>query len=131
MVLGEIKRLTKFAMQYENEFANIVMGNSITAAEQEQQARQKELSSLKTRDKELDVLFERIYEDNVCGKISDDRFAKMSVKYETEQKGIQIKIKELETEINATKNKSVASDMFLGTVRKYTRAKKANTENVK
>ena len=124
VVLGEIKRLTKFAMQYENEFANIVMGNSIKAAEQEQQARQKELSSLKTRDKELDVLFERIYEDNVCGKISDDRFAKMSVKYETEQKEIQIQIKELETEINATKNKSVTSDMFLGTVRKYTRAKK-------
>ena len=67
------------------------------------QARQKELSALKTRDKELDVLFELIYEDNVCGKISDDRFAKMSVKYETEQKEIQIKIKELETEINATK----------------------------
>ena len=34
--------------------------------------------SLLARDDELDGLFERIYEDNVSGKLSDDRFAKMS-----------------------------------------------------
>lgn len=86
VVLGEIRRLTKLATQYESEFANIVMGHSIQAAQQERRQKQKELNTLAARDKELDNLFEHIYEDNVSGKISDDRFAKLSAKYEAEQK---------------------------------------------
>lgn len=46
VVLGEIRHLTKFATQYETEFAKIVMGNSIKTAEQEQKSKQKELNSL-------------------------------------------------------------------------------------
>ena len=52
-------------------------------------------------------MFEHIYEDNVSGKISDDRFAKLSVKYESEQKEVTARIKELETELNTEKSKSV------------------------
>lgn len=63
VVLGEIRRLTKLATQYESEFAKIVMGHSIKAAEQERQLKQKELNSLTARDKELDNLFEHLYED--------------------------------------------------------------------
>ena len=124
VVLGEIKRLTKFATQYETEFAKIVMGHSIQAALQEQQLREKELKALIARDRELDTLFERIYEDNVSGKISDDRFAKMSVKYESEQKDIVSRISLLRDEIEQNKSKSVTTDMFMATVRKYTRARK-------
>ncbi len=124
VVLGEIRRLTRFAMQYENEFAKIVMGNSIKAAEQERQLKQKELNALNVRDKELDTLFERIYEDNVSGKISDERFSKMSVKYESEQKEVQTKIKELEVQLRKEESRAVTSDMFLSSVRKYTRVKK-------
>lgn len=124
VVLGEIRRLTKLATQYESEFAKIVMGHSIKAAEQERHLKQKELNSLTARDKELDNLFEHLYEDNVCGKISDDRFAKMSVKYESEQKEVSSRIKELQTELESEKSKAVTSDMFMASVRKYTRARK-------
>lgn len=124
VVLGEIRRLTKFATAYEDELAKIVMGNSIKAAEEKRKARQKELETLIARDKEIDNLFEHIYEDNVSGKIRDERFSKLSVKYESEQKEIQEKIKELQTELDHDKTKVVTSDMFLSSVRKYTRAKK-------
>lgn len=124
VVLGEIRRLTKFATTYEDEFAKIVMGNSIKAAEQERKAKQNELNTLLSRDKELDVLFEKIYEDNVSGKISDERFAKLSVKYETEQKEIHEYAQELQNALEREKSKEVTSDMFLASVRKYTRAKK-------
>ena len=100
------------------------MGHTIKAAEQERQLKQKELNSLIARDKELDNLFEHLYEDNVCGKISDDRFAKMSVKYESEQKEVSSRIKELQTELESEKSKAVTSDMFMASVRKYTRARK-------
>ena len=124
VVLGEIRRLTKLATQYESEFAKIVMGHSIKAAEQERQLKQRELNSLIARDKELDNLFEHLYEDNVCGKINDDRFAKMSIKYEAEQKEVSSRIKELQTELESEKSKAVTSDMFMASVRKYTRARK-------
>ena len=74
-------------------------------------------------DEELDGLFERIYEDNVSGKLSDDRFAKMSRRYEDEQKEISEKIKALRAEMDKLSSKSVTADMFISTVRKYTRAK--------
>ena len=47
--------------------------------------KQRELDALTARDRELDMLFERLYEDNVAGKIDDARFAKMSKRYEQEQ----------------------------------------------
>ena len=124
VVLGEIRRLTKLATQYESEFAKIVMGHSIQTAQQERRQKQKELNTLVARDKELDNLFEHIYEDNVSGKISDDRFAKLSSKYETEQKEIAARMKELQEELDSDKSKAVTSDMFMASVRKYTRARK-------
>ena len=90
--------------------------------------KQKELNSLIARDKELDTLFEKIYEDNVSGKISDERFSKLSVKYDTEQKELNIRVKELEDELAKKQNKSVSTDMFITSVRKYTRARKLTTK---
>lgn len=124
IVLGEIRRLTKLATQYEDEFAKIVMGHSIKTAEQERNLKQKELNTLIASDKELDNLFEHLYEDNVTGKISDDGFAKLSIKYETEQKEISSQIERLQTELENEKSKNVTSDMFMASVRKYTRARK-------
>ena len=124
VVLGELKRLMKFATMYEDEFSQIVMGSTIKTAEQKRKDKEKELSVLIARDRELDSLFERIYEDNVSGKISDERFAKMSVKYEGEQKELSERIKSINKELEAEKSKAVTSDMFLASVRKYTRMKK-------
>ena len=60
----------------------------------------------------------------VSGKISDDRFAKLSVKYEAEQKEVAVRMKELQEELDSDKSKAVTSDMFMASVRKYTRARK-------
>ncbi len=80
VVLGEIRSLTKFASQYEKMFAEALMGYSQQSAVTERQSMQKELYALQARDRELDTLFEKIYEDNASGKISDERFARMSIK---------------------------------------------------
>ena len=124
VVLGEIRRLTQFATKYENEFATILMGHSIEVAELDQKRKEKDLKKMKARDNELDILFEKIYEDNAMGRITDDRFAKLSVKYETEQKELVAKINELQEELDQKTVKTVSTDLFIETVRKYTRAKK-------
>ena len=124
VVLGEIRRLTKYAGLYEDDFLKEVIGHSRQAEETERRLKEKELKSLLARDDELDGLFERIYEDNVSGKLSDDRFAKMSRRYEEEQKELSEKIKKLRSEIEKQSSRATSTDMFMSIVRKYTRARK-------
>ena len=124
VVLGEIRRLTKFASLYEDEFVKAVIGHSQQAEQTDRKLKEKKLQTLLARDEELDGLFERIYEDNVSGKLSDDRFAKMSRRYEDEQKELSEKIKKLRSEIEKQSSRSMTTDMFIGLVRKYTRARK-------
>ena len=122
--LGEIRRLTKFASLYEDEFVKAVIGHSQQAEQTDRKLKEKELKTLLARDDELDGLFERIYEDKVSGKLSNDRFAKMSRRYEDEQKELAEKIKKLRSEIEKQSSRSMTTDMFIGLVRKYTRARK-------
>lgn len=124
VVLGEIRRLTKFASQFEDEFVKAVIGHSQQAEATDRKLKEKELKALQARDEELDGLFERIYEDNVSGKLSDERFARMSRRYEEEQKELAEKIKALRAEIDKQNSQSMTTDMFISLVRKYTRARK-------
>ena len=81
----------------------------------------------KPKDTERNIfsgLFERIYEDNLSGKLSDERFSRMSQRYEAEQLELKERMKTLRTEIEKLASESVSTDMFLSIVRKYTRAKK-------
>ena len=57
-------------------------------------------------------------------KLSDDRFAKMSRRYEDEQKELAERIKKLRSEIEKQSSRSMTTDMFIGLVHKYTRARK-------
>ena len=124
VVLGEIRRLTKFASQFEDEFVKAVIGHSQQAEATGRKLKEKELKALQARDEELDGLFERIYEDNVSGRLSDDRFARMSRRYEEEQKELAEKIKALRAEIDKQSSQSMTTDLFISLVRKYTRARK-------
>ena len=75
--------------------------------------KQRELDALTARDRELDMLFERLYEDNVAGKIDDARFAKMSKRYEQEQGENAKKIKALRLELKRTKANAWTLTFFL------------------
>lgn len=124
VVLGEIRRLTKFVSQYETQFAKLMMGFTQKAMESERKQVQLELSKAKARDRELDTLFEKLYEDNVAGKITDERFVRMSKKYESEQAELRSSIKSLQADIERIDGKAATADMFISAVRKYTRARK-------
>lgn len=56
VVLGEIRRLTKFVGQYETQFAKLMMGFTQKAMAAERKQVQLELSTAKARDRELDTL---------------------------------------------------------------------------
>ena len=122
VVLYEVKRLACFASEYENDFIKAMIGRSAKVAENTALRKQRELDALTARDRELDMLFERLYEDNVAGKIDDARFAKMSKRYEQEQGENAKKIKALRLELKKDESKHMDIDDFLETVRRYTDA---------
>ena len=122
VVLYEVNRLACFANEYEDDFLKAIMGQSAKVADNDRARKQRELDGLLARDKELDVLFEKIYEDNVNQKISDARFAKMSQRYEQEQGENAKKIKALRLELKKSEGQRMDVDTFLETVRNYTNA---------
>ena len=124
VVLYEVNRLAAFANEYEHDFVKAMLGRSAKVAENDRARKQRELNSLLARDKELDMLFERLYEDNVAGKIDDARFARMSKRYEQEQGEISAKIKALRLELKKAEGQQMDMEGFLETVRRYTHVTK-------
>ena len=104
VVLHEGKRLACFASEYENDFIKAMIGRSAKVAE----------NTALRKQRELDMLFERRYEDNVSGKM----FAKMSKRYEQERSGNAKKIKALRLELKKDESKRMDIDDFLETVRR-------------
>ena len=77
--------------------------------------------SVKTRSSyELDRLFIRLYEDNVSGKISDERFTMMSRRYEDEQCRLKAEAEVLRQEIETQEQQNQNLDSFIQKIRKYT-----------
>ena len=124
VVLYEVNRLAAFANEYEHDFVKTMLGRSAKVAENDRARKQGELNALLTRDKELDMLFERLYEDNVAGKIDDARFARMSKRYEQEQGEISAKIKALRLELKKAEGQQMDMEDFLQMVRRYTHVTK-------
>ena len=65
-------------------------------------------------------LFSRIYEDNVIGKLSDERYTRMAAEYESEQKELLEKVKEEEQQLSEMEQKSVDMRLLLQGLREFT-----------
>lgn len=124
VIISEIHRLARFACKYEEEFVKTVSALSKQAMETQISAYQSEIRSLTARDKDLDRIFERLYEDNISGKISDERFGKMSVSYNNEQKEIRERLNHLGNLLDEVIGKEMTSEKFIKAIKKYTRIKK-------
>ena len=130
VVLAEIRRLTRFACKYEDQFVRVVSDFSKQAMQSQIDAHQSEVRSLMARDKELDRIFERLYEDNLSGKITDERFQRMSVNYDNEQKNLRERLTRLNNILEELNCKTTSTEKFVEAVRKYTRVKKLTARMV-
>jgi len=120
LVLEELRELLRFVYKNETQFVKNVMAQSAIEQARGLTAKKAGAQKIQKRINELDMLIERIYEDNVNGKITDERFAKLSAKYETEQAELTSKGKVLVTEIAEIESKGANVGEFLKKVRKYT-----------
>ena len=88
-------------------------------AEKDAKKRRREIAHAEKRIAELDRIFKRIYEDDISGAISHERFLKLSADYEAEQKELteQVKVWREAVEIFEQDQADFAS--FAAIVRKY------------
>ncbi len=135
LLLDGIRKITEFARENEEEFVSMVSKKCIGNLEKALKDSKRELEQAQTRIKKLDEIIQKLYEDNVEGKISDERFTKMSANYETEQKTLLAQAKELndyifqlKMEITSAQEESTNADRFLSLVRKHTDIKELTAE---
>ena len=121
IVLNELNKLLVRVKENEDEFVQAAMDNSVQKQSSELTKAKKALKQAEKRIIELDRLFTRLYEDNVSGKISDERFAVMSEGYEDEQKKLRDSASELTAYIETAEQKSADVTTFISVVKKYER----------
>ena len=120
IVLENIQRVVSYMKDYEDLFIQEQLAKSTQDEIKRISKNKKELEKAKNRIIEIDNLFMHIYEDNVSGKISDDRFRNLSFNYEKEQKELKLKIEQLSKDIENTEKKDTDITQFISNVKKYT-----------
>ncbi len=125
LLLEDLKRITAFAKNHEEEFTQVVLNQF------EQDLSQKQRKGEKARMKSLDTIIEKLYEDNVFGKISDDGFRRMSAGYEAEQAELKAKMHQLQAELNKSRENIINTKHFLQLVKKHTEISTTSPELIR
>lgn len=119
IVTRHLSKILRFTDQYEDEFVKIVMSESYKRIQIQQKKNQDALAAALARDKELDVLFEKTYEDFSFGRLNEERFKKLSDKYEEEQIELKQQIKHLKEIVAEEKCHEMDASGFLRLAREY------------
>jgi len=118
-VLAHLKYVIGTVAGYENQFRKVLGAKQKAEIKKKLSAKKKLLSKSECRIKELDLLFQHIYEDNVSKKISDERFEMLSANYESEQAELKQIIEKLSAEISETEEQSDNVERFISKAHKY------------
>ena len=130
-LLYMIQQVTAFARDYEDEFVELVAKNKNKELERRIRESKKELEQSMSRVSKIDLLIQRLYEDNVEGKISDEQFIKMTSAYENEQQTLNVRITELNKIIKNEQEKITNTSNFLNLVKCYTNITKLDAEIIR
>ena len=120
LVLETIQKVAEFVQGFEPVFVYLFAKKNAEGREKNIRAMKLKAEQSKKRITELDKLIERIYTDNVMGKISDERFAIMSANFEAEQKELREALTEIEQSIITAETEKVDMKRFLETIRECT-----------
>jgi len=120
LILEAIQKITAYVSDYEQEFINIVMDCGKHEAERKTRKIKKTIMQMQNRYLELDNIFKKLYEDNISGKLSDERFTKLSAGYESEQEQLKEAMVTQQREYYEVSATKLKTDQFIEIVHKYT-----------
>ena len=120
-----------FAKDYEQEFLEIVRNENEKELRKKLQSQTRELEEAEKRIQALDRIIQNLYEDKVCGNLTDERFVKMSQSYEQEQRELKERAYYLQQELSKAKEQSDNVTRFMCSVKKYTKIAELTPEIVR
>ena len=126
-----LKLYLAFAKDYEQKFLEIVRSENEKELRKKLQSQTRELEEADKRIQTLDRIIQNLYEDKVCGNLTDDRFVKMSQYYEQEQQELKERAYYLRQELSKAKEQSDNVMRFMRSVRKYTEITELTPELVR
>lgn len=130
---SELRQINQAVMAKNNEKEFIGMLQTAMSKEIRKDlfAKTKECDEAEKRVKSLDRIIQSLYEDKVCGNITDERFAKMSQSYEQEQATLTERIKVLRKEVSTAKEEATNVTKFMRLVKRYTEITELTPEIVR
>ena len=119
IVMLELGRLTSYLRHDEEGFAALLAQKTNQEMIAERKQTEADLQKATVRSEMLVHLFEKLYEDNVAGKVTDEWFLQLSHKYEVKRLELKEKISTLRAKLAALEEQSQNSDAFLAAIRKF------------
>ena len=126
VVMAELQCVAQYLIDEEEEFAAILEEKTNNDIASEQKRLKASIAASDARLKEIERLYERVYEDNVNGKVTDDWFMKLTHKYEAETEQTQKNIISMQNELANLEEKRGQKDSFLRAVRRFMEMKTLN-----
>ncbi len=128
IVLESMQRILLNVQAFEKEFARKQMDCYTEDKKKQLAAKRRELSKAKKRITEIDTLIQKIYEDNASGKLSDERYATLSLSYEEEQKTLKAAVPEMQAYLETETDKTESLQRFIQRVKQITELKALTPE---
>jgi len=120
IVLRNLREAIEYVSRNEADF--IREASDITEREHDRafSSKRNALKKAETRNAELDAIIKRLYEDNISGKLTDERFVKLSREYELEQANLQATVETMHFDVRQQEQKRGDIKSFIAAARKYT-----------
>lgn len=130
LVLAIMQRVFRYVRLFEDPFIARQREQFGIEQKRDRNAKKRALEKAKSRVKEIDGLIQRLYEDNVKGKLSDERYATLSSSLETEQKELKARLPEIEADLNRQADQEEGLQRFVSKAKQITNLKELTPELV-
>ena len=115
----ELRRLVEMLEIDESYFAQLLLRKNDEEREKDKKFLESELQKAIARSNTVSQLYEKLYEDNVIGKVSDEWFVELSHKYEKERMDLKAKIADTRHQIEELKNNNSEYEKFISAIRRF------------
>ena len=115
----ELRRLVEMLEIDESYFAQLLLRKNDEEREKDKKFLESELQKAIARSGTVSQLYEKLYEDNVIGKVNDEWFVELSHKYEKERMDLKAKIADIRHKIEELKNNNSEYEKFISAIRRF------------
>lgn len=115
----ELRRLVEMLEIDESYFAQLLLRKNDEEREKDKKFLESELQKAIARNNTVSQIYEKLYEDNVIGKVSDEWFVELSHKYEKERMNLKAKIADTRHKIEELKNNNSEYEKFISAIRRF------------